>query len=72
MPDSLPIMAHCRARRASSESLRAGARQMGVGDGGGQRIGGIGLRHAAGRQQALDHELHLVLAGMAGADHRIS
>ena len=27
---------------------------------------------AAGGQQPLDHELHLVLAGMAGADHAIS
>ena len=40
---------------------------MGMGDGGGQGVGGIGLRHAAGRQQPLDHELHLLLAGMAGA-----
>ena len=40
-----------------------------MGDGRGQRIGGIGLRDAAGGQQPLDHELHLVLAGMARAHH---
>jgi len=42
---------------------------MGVGDGCGQGIGGIGLRHATGRQKPLDHELHLLLAGMAGTHH---
>ena len=47
----------------------AGARQMRMGDGGRQRVGGIGLVHAAGGQQALDHELHLSLAGMARTHH---
>ena len=40
-----------------------------MGDGGGQRVGGVGLGDAAGRQQPLDHELDLLLAGMTGADH---
>ncbi len=38
-------------------------------DGCGQRIGGVRLRYAAGGQQPLDHELHLLLAGMARAHH---
>ena len=63
MPVSLPIMRSAAMMRARVP------RQMGMGDGRGQRIGGVGLRDAAGGQQPLDHELHLLLAGMAGAHH---
>ena len=64
MPVSLPIIAPTIMRARVVDEMR-------MGDGGGQRIGGIGLRHAAGRQQPLDHELHLLLAGMAGAHHAL-
>ena len=70
MPVSLPIIDTPRARmRANQRGSGAGAGQMRMGDGRGQRIGGIGLGDAAGGQQPLDHELHLLLAGMAGAHH---
>src|SRR6185312_7539925 len=42
---------------------------MRMGDGRSQGVGSVGLRDATGGQQALDHELHLLLAGMAGAHH---
>ena len=63
MPVSLPIIA------IACHHARARAGQMRMRDGGRQRIGGIGLLDAAGGQQPLDHELHLLLAGMTGADH---
>ena len=62
MPVSLPIMT-----RAIMPRARAG--EMGMGDGRGQRIGGIGLFAARRRQEHADHGLHLFLAGMADADH---
>src|SRR2546430_1582496 len=40
-------------------------------DGNGECIGGVGLFHAAGRQQAPDHGCDLILASMAGTNDRL-
>ena len=42
---------------------------MGVGDGAGERVGGVGLFHPGGGQQPAHHRLHLLLVGVAGTDH---
>ena len=41
---------------------------MRVADGDGQRVGRVGALEVGGGQQGLDHQLHLALFGMAGAD----
>ena len=43
---------------------------MGVADGDGERVGGVGAAEIGLRQQGPHHELDLRLVGMAGADHR--
>ena len=43
---------------------------VGVGDGDGQRVGGVGAGDGGAGQQALDHRVDLRLFGIAVADHR--
>ena len=42
---------------------------MGMGDGDGERVGGVGAVERRARQQALHHGPDLALVAMAGADH---
>src|SRR5882672_10707056 len=71
MPVTRPII---RASPLDSISARREAAQapaVGVADGAGERVGGIRGGRAGELQQPLHHVLHLFLAGVAVADHRL-